>query len=153
MSFTFQEFYTDGARIEAAFGQYFYRANASQEKDSYELLVCHGNVIRYFVCRWALVLFLDIIPATSSWTSGPWAQENCRGAGGNLQDNWASDAIILFLVYGCPTWHIILQKSRGAMALSAHATALNLVWVFVGINNSLFSLFQAFFVCCTSAGS
>ncbi|KAF7992006.1 hypothetical protein HCN44_010826 [Aphidius gifuensis] len=44
-------YYQDGARIEAAFRKYFYRADPSQEKDSYELLVCHGNVIRYFVCR------------------------------------------------------------------------------------------------------
>lgn len=44
-------FYEDGARIEAAFRQYFHRASASQEKDTYEILVCHANVIRYFVCR------------------------------------------------------------------------------------------------------
>lgn len=44
-------YYQDGARIEAAFRKYFYRAKPTQEKDSYELLVCHGNVIRYFVCR------------------------------------------------------------------------------------------------------
>ncbi|XP_045469689.1 serine/threonine-protein phosphatase Pgam5, mitochondrial-like isoform X3 [Harmonia axyridis] len=41
----------DGARIEAAFRKYFHRADPSQEKDSYTLLVCHANVIRYFVCR------------------------------------------------------------------------------------------------------
>ncbi|KAJ4426641.1 hypothetical protein ANN_26439, partial [Periplaneta americana] len=45
------QFYQDGARIEAAFRKYFYRAEKSQEKDSYEILVCHANVIRYFVCR------------------------------------------------------------------------------------------------------
>ncbi|XP_044740364.1 serine/threonine-protein phosphatase Pgam5, mitochondrial isoform X2 [Chrysoperla carnea] len=44
-------FYQDGARIEAAFRKYFYRAPASQEKDTYTVLVCHANVIRYFVCR------------------------------------------------------------------------------------------------------
>ncbi|KAK9752009.1 Histidine phosphatase superfamily (branch 1) [Popillia japonica] len=44
-------FYEDGARIEAAFRKYFHRADPSQEKDSYTLLVCHANVIRYFVCR------------------------------------------------------------------------------------------------------
>ena len=27
------------------------RAEASQEKTSVDVLVCHGNVIRYFVCR------------------------------------------------------------------------------------------------------
>jgi len=41
----------DGARIEAAFRKYFHRAEPLQEKDSYELVVCHANVIRYFVCR------------------------------------------------------------------------------------------------------
>jgi hypothetical protein len=47
----FQQFYQDGARIEAAFRKYFHRAEKSQETDSYEILVCHANVIRYFVCR------------------------------------------------------------------------------------------------------
>ncbi|KAF5307421.1 hypothetical protein FQR65_LT06935 [Abscondita terminalis] len=46
-----QQFYEDGARIEAAFRKYFYRAHESQDKDTYTLLVCHANVIRYFVCR------------------------------------------------------------------------------------------------------
>jgi serine/threonine-protein phosphatase PGAM5 len=45
------EFFVDGARIEAAFRNYIHRADPSQEKDSYTALVCHGNVIRYFVCR------------------------------------------------------------------------------------------------------
>jgi serine/threonine-protein phosphatase PGAM5 len=48
---TFQQFYQDGARIEAAFRKYFHRAEKSQETDSYDILVCHANVIRYFVCR------------------------------------------------------------------------------------------------------
>jgi len=43
--------YTDGARIEAAFRKYFHRAEPSQTEDSYEIIVCHANVIRYFVCR------------------------------------------------------------------------------------------------------
>lgn len=46
-----QQFYQDGARIEAGFREYFYRADASQEKESYMIMVCHANVIRYFVCR------------------------------------------------------------------------------------------------------
>ncbi|XP_032665535.1 serine/threonine-protein phosphatase PGAM5, mitochondrial isoform X2 [Odontomachus brunneus] len=41
----------DGPRIEAAFRKYFHRADPSQENDSYTILVCHANVIRYFVCR------------------------------------------------------------------------------------------------------
>ncbi|KAH3891287.1 serine/threonine-protein phosphatase PGAM5, mitochondrial-like isoform X2 [Dreissena polymorpha] len=45
------EFYSDGARIEAAFRKFFYRAGADQVNDSYEIMVCHANVIRYFVCR------------------------------------------------------------------------------------------------------
>ncbi|XP_006613803.1 serine/threonine-protein phosphatase PGAM5, mitochondrial-like isoform X1 [Apis laboriosa] len=44
-------FYRDGPRIEAAFRKYFHRADFAQEKDSYTILVCHANIIRYFVCR------------------------------------------------------------------------------------------------------
>lgn len=45
------QFYQDGARIEAAFRKYFHRADPDQRCDSVEILVCHANVIRYFVCR------------------------------------------------------------------------------------------------------
>ncbi|KAL7058458.1 hypothetical protein AAHC03_016801 [Spirometra sp. Aus1] len=45
------DFTKDGPRIEAAFNYYMHRADPNQEKDSYEVLVCHANVIRYFVCR------------------------------------------------------------------------------------------------------
>ncbi|XP_018908302.1 serine/threonine-protein phosphatase PGAM5, mitochondrial isoform X3 [Bemisia tabaci] len=45
------QFLRDGARIEAAFRKYFHRAPPSQKEDSYEIIVCHANVIRYFVCR------------------------------------------------------------------------------------------------------
>ncbi|XP_011690245.1 PREDICTED: serine/threonine-protein phosphatase Pgam5, mitochondrial-like isoform X3 [Wasmannia auropunctata] len=38
-------------KIEAAFRKYFHRAEPSQNRDSYTVLVCHRNVIRYFVCR------------------------------------------------------------------------------------------------------
>ncbi|CAL8069852.1 unnamed protein product [Orchesella dallaii] len=41
----------DGSRIESAFRKYFHRAETSQEKESWEIIVCHGNVIRYFACR------------------------------------------------------------------------------------------------------
>ncbi|XP_034191925.1 serine/threonine-protein phosphatase PGAM5, mitochondrial isoform X1 [Osmia lignaria lignaria] len=44
-------FYEDGPRIEAAFRKYFHRPDPNQKKDSYIILVCHANVIRYFVCR------------------------------------------------------------------------------------------------------
>lgn len=46
-----QQFYQDGARIEAGFREYFYRADVSQEKETFTIIVCHANVIRYFVCR------------------------------------------------------------------------------------------------------
>ncbi|XP_003746008.1 serine/threonine-protein phosphatase PGAM5, mitochondrial [Galendromus occidentalis] len=41
----------DGARIEAAFRKFFHRADPSQREHEHILLVCHANVIRYFVCR------------------------------------------------------------------------------------------------------
>uniref|UniRef100_T1J2V7 Serine/threonine-protein phosphatase PGAM5, mitochondrial n=1 Tax=Strigamia maritima TaxID=126957 RepID=T1J2V7_STRMM len=41
----------DTERIEKSFCSLFYRASVEQMKDSYELVVCHSNVIRYFVCR------------------------------------------------------------------------------------------------------
>lgn len=41
----------DGARINAAFGNYFYRPDAAQQTDSYTMIVSHANVIRYFICR------------------------------------------------------------------------------------------------------
>uniref|UniRef100_A0A1A9X398 Serine/threonine-protein phosphatase PGAM5, mitochondrial n=1 Tax=Glossina brevipalpis TaxID=37001 RepID=A0A1A9X398_9MUSC len=44
-------FFRDGARIEAAFRRYFHRAFPNDEEDTYTLIVGHGNVIRYFVCR------------------------------------------------------------------------------------------------------
>ncbi|KAJ8415387.1 hypothetical protein AAFF_G00423670 [Aldrovandia affinis] len=45
------QYHEDGARIEAAFRRYVHRAGAKQKEDSYEIIVCHANVIRYFVCR------------------------------------------------------------------------------------------------------
>ncbi|XP_062399056.1 serine/threonine-protein phosphatase PGAM5, mitochondrial isoform X2 [Sardina pilchardus] len=44
-------YHQDGARIEAAFRRYIHRADVKQKEDSYEIIVCHANVIRYFVCR------------------------------------------------------------------------------------------------------
>ena len=41
--------FQDGARIEAAFRQYIHRADSDQSEDSYEIIVCHANVIRYIV--------------------------------------------------------------------------------------------------------
>ncbi|XP_077317845.1 serine/threonine-protein phosphatase PGAM5, mitochondrial-like isoform X2 [Lithobates pipiens] len=45
------EYYEDGARIEAAFRNLIHRADPKQEEDSYEIIVCHANVIRYMICR------------------------------------------------------------------------------------------------------
>lgn len=39
-------FLQDSARIEAAYRKYFHRADPQQKEDSYEMLVCHANVIR-----------------------------------------------------------------------------------------------------------
>uniref|UniRef100_A0A2M4BVZ7 Serine/threonine-protein phosphatase PGAM5, mitochondrial n=1 Tax=Anopheles marajoara TaxID=58244 RepID=A0A2M4BVZ7_9DIPT len=68
------QFFQDGARIESAFRKYFYRADASQEKDSYTIIVCHANVIRYFVCRALQVpaeawLRISLGHASISWVS------------------------------------------------------------------------------------
>jgi len=45
------KFWVDGARIESAFRKYFHRADPTQTEDSFEVIVCHANVIRYFICR------------------------------------------------------------------------------------------------------
>ncbi len=50
--FCLEEFHEDGARIEAAFRRFFHRADPEQSHDTTEVIVCHGNVIRYFVCRY-----------------------------------------------------------------------------------------------------
>ncbi|XP_050552829.1 serine/threonine-protein phosphatase Pgam5, mitochondrial isoform X1 [Spodoptera frugiperda] len=46
-----KQFFQDSARIEAGFRRYFYRAPPEQTEDTYTLLVCHANVIRYYVCK------------------------------------------------------------------------------------------------------
>lgn len=51
LSAVLQQYHEDGARIEAAFRRYIHRADPKQKEDSYEIIVCHANVIRYFVCR------------------------------------------------------------------------------------------------------
>jgi len=45
------EFFQEGSRIEAAFRKHFHRADVKQAHTSVDILVCHGNVIRYCVCR------------------------------------------------------------------------------------------------------
>ncbi|XP_055373220.1 serine/threonine-protein phosphatase Pgam5, mitochondrial isoform X2 [Condylostylus longicornis] len=44
-------FFCDSARIEAGFRRYFHRADVKEQHDTYTLIIGHGNVIRYFVCR------------------------------------------------------------------------------------------------------
>jgi len=44
-------YFKDNPRIEGAFRKYIHRADPKQIEDSHDLLVCHANVIRYFVCR------------------------------------------------------------------------------------------------------
>ncbi|XP_071034328.1 serine/threonine-protein phosphatase PGAM5, mitochondrial [Parasteatoda tepidariorum] len=46
-----EQYRKDGERIEKAFKTHFHRADVNQESDSYEIMVCHANVIRYFICR------------------------------------------------------------------------------------------------------
>lgn len=45
------KFLDEGVRIEEAFKTFFHRADVHQTEDSYEIVVCHANVIRYIVCR------------------------------------------------------------------------------------------------------
>ncbi|XP_073484650.1 serine/threonine-protein phosphatase PGAM5, mitochondrial-like [Aquarana catesbeiana] len=44
-------YFEDGPRIESAFRSYIHRADYDQKGNSYEIIVCHDNVIRYLVCR------------------------------------------------------------------------------------------------------
>ncbi|XP_067938984.1 serine/threonine-protein phosphatase PGAM5, mitochondrial-like isoform X2 [Watersipora subatra] len=46
-----QERFTQGMQMEAGFRKHFHRAPSSQTEDSYEIISCHGNVIRYYVLR------------------------------------------------------------------------------------------------------
>ena len=54
-----QTFFQDGPRIEAAFRKYFHRADVDQVGDSVEVYVCHANVIRYFVCRYVALAWVE----------------------------------------------------------------------------------------------
>ena len=40
-----------GSRVEAAFKNYFHRAHENVEKSYSTVLICHANVIRYFIAR------------------------------------------------------------------------------------------------------
>nr|CAB3264804.1 serine/threonine-protein phosphatase PGAM5, mitochondrial-like [Phallusia mammillata] len=41
----------DSSRMDESFEYFMHRADADQDGDSYELFVCHGNLIRYFLCK------------------------------------------------------------------------------------------------------
>jgi serine/threonine-protein phosphatase PGAM5 len=45
------EYYKDSSRIEAGFREFIHRADPDQEGESHDVIVCHANVIRYYVCR------------------------------------------------------------------------------------------------------
>jgi serine/threonine-protein phosphatase PGAM5 len=56
-------------RIEQAFQKYFFRSSElvpskedkkaiEDDKHEFEIIVCHGNVIRYFLCRYVCVLLV-----------------------------------------------------------------------------------------------
>ncbi|EDV23252.1 uncharacterized protein TRIADDRAFT_5303, partial [Trichoplax adhaerens] len=45
------QYKVDHARIESAFRKYFHRADVDQKENSIDVIICHANVIRYFVCR------------------------------------------------------------------------------------------------------
>eukprot|EP00088_Acartia_fossae_P069274 TRINITY_DN899_c0_g1_i10.p1 TRINITY_DN899_c0_g1~~TRINITY_DN899_c0_g1_i10.p1 ORF type:complete len:268 (-),score=48.12 TRINITY_DN899_c0_g1_i10:61-864(-) len=81
------EYYVDGARIEAAFRKYFHRAESAQTEDSYEIVVCHANVIRYFLCRALQLppeawLRFSLRHASITWlVIRPDGEVNCRGIG------------------------------------------------------------------------
>nr|XP_026265470.1 serine/threonine-protein phosphatase PGAM5, mitochondrial [Urocitellus parryii] len=49
------QYHMDGClekdRTLTPLGNYIHRADAKQEEDSYEIFICHANVIRYIVCR------------------------------------------------------------------------------------------------------
>ena len=45
------DFFQEGGRIEAGFRKHLYRADPDETAEVVDVLVCHGNVIRYFVCR------------------------------------------------------------------------------------------------------
>ncbi|KAI0214670.1 Serine/threonine-protein phosphatase PGAM5, mitochondrial [Lamellibrachia satsuma] len=44
-------YHVDGPRMEGAFRKYFHRADRQQKAPSYEILVGHGNLFRYFTLR------------------------------------------------------------------------------------------------------
>jgi len=48
---TDEQFTKEGLRVEAGFMNHIHRPDTNQEDSYTTILVCHGNVIRYFVLR------------------------------------------------------------------------------------------------------
>ena len=46
-----EDYHIDGPRLESAFRKYFYRAGRDQEYQSFDIIVAHANIIRFFVLR------------------------------------------------------------------------------------------------------
>ena len=46
-----QQFAKDAERLDKAYRSYIHRADITQTRNTNEIIVCHGNVISYFVLR------------------------------------------------------------------------------------------------------
>jgi serine/threonine-protein phosphatase PGAM5 len=44
-------YHVDGPRLEAAFRKYFYRPNHNHKQQTFQILVAHGNIFRFFTLR------------------------------------------------------------------------------------------------------
>jgi len=53
-----RDYFIDGPRMEAAFRKYFHRLDNGDNRNSYQILVGHGNIFRFFALR-ALQLSKD----------------------------------------------------------------------------------------------
>ena len=45
------EYFEESARIEAGFRKFIHRADENLTEETNDVIVCHANVIRYYVCR------------------------------------------------------------------------------------------------------
>ena len=46
-----RDYFVDGPRLESTFRKYFYRADKSQQYQSFDIIVAHANIIRFMVLR------------------------------------------------------------------------------------------------------
>jgi len=46
-----RDYFVNGPRMESAFRKYFFRADKSQTEQTFEIIVGHGNLFRYFILR------------------------------------------------------------------------------------------------------